>query len=146
MPKAKLKAKKKEHPDVVVRMSHHQLRVLEQALDIFTRICIGQLHEVAHVVSSYLPKEFKGDMWEMRKELDRLTSAYLGLSPGASFGIPSDKVHDDAKIAYDLEKTFQKHIAVVEDHDRWSVWHNGNLLHLGSESCAKVEVDDERTK
>ncbi len=55
-------------------------------------------------------------------------------------GIANANVHKDVKTMYDLEKSIQKGVATAENHGSWSVWHDGDILHLGDEPVAKVVI------
>lgn len=114
-----------------------QLRFLEKALNIMTRIGIGQFDVVGETIDlefeKYLP-EGNRSYWNLKYNwFDPMKKALLGFDGGASYGICSPEVSDRTKVTYDMQKSIQKVIATVDKHNEMSVWHDGDLLHLGSE-------------
>lgn len=127
--------------DATLHCSIKQMRVLIGALELYMRICLGQLDAVGHALAENLAGRFApvDKRHEFRERMDSLKQEYLNLERNSSLGISSGEVSDHAKIGYDLMKTLQKFVAVTEQHDSGSVWHNGNILKLGSEPPATIE-------
>lgn len=114
-----------------------QLQIIEEALDQYTRVGIAQLEIVAENIVRFFPDNGL-NYWGLRENcFDPIKQKLFGYGSGASHGIGSPKVSDRAKIGYDLQKTIQKALAEEEKHHESSVWHHGNILHLGSEPVAK---------
>jgi hypothetical protein len=132
---------------VNLTLTRQQLRLIESALELYMRLGIGQLEIVGEKLLMELFYKMFKDRYSSSKEIEDkflrpMKQEMFGFGPGASFGISSDKVHDGVKIGYDLQKVIQKHIATVEDHHKYSVWHDGPMLHLGSEPIAEIsEID-----
>ena len=127
-----------------VELTHKQLRVIANLLELGTRIGIGQFDEVGRTIEEMhhnnLDKDaWIGLYWDLRNTLfDPLKKKLLGFDGGASYGIANEKVCNEAKIAYDMMKAMQQVIAKEEDHSSSSVWHNGDSLHLGSEPTLNI--------
>jgi len=124
-----------------MEVSKKQLLIIEKALDLYLRVGIGQVEIVAEILNEMFPEKTKDvSQWDMKKKyLDPMKEELFGLSGGGSFGICNDVVSDNAKIAYDLNKTIQKFIATKDNHSETSVWHDGNLLKLGSEPVVVIK-------
>ena len=117
-----------------------QLKVVEEALDLYSRVGIGQTEIVKEVLFRFFYDAKKLVQWEKIKCLcDEIKHTLFGFVSGQSYGIAQKEVDDRVKIAYDLDKTIQKQIATDDQHSQMSVWHHGNILHLGSEPLAKIE-------
>lgn len=120
-----------------------QLKVVEEALDLYTRVGMGQTEIVKETLFNLFYSDFKKithEQWDKIKQLcDEIKNVLFDFASGQSYGIANKEVNDKAKIAYDLDKTIQKQIAADDNHRQISVWHHGNILHLGSEILAKIE-------
>ena len=117
-----------------------QLKILEDALDLYTRVGIGQLEIIGEKLNTLFPSGKHATIpWKLKeKYLNKIKMEFFEFQSGQSYGIGHQKVSDKAKIGYDLQKTIQKTIAEKDDHNRMSVWHDGNILKLGSEPLAKI--------
>lgn len=124
-----------------LHLTDKQIKVIISALDNYSRIGIGQLEDIANIIQELHPKLTQHDFisYDIKKSyLDPLKEKLWGFKYGASYGITNEKVHNNAKIAYDIQKTLQLYIAAKENHMKGSVWFDGNLLHLGSEPLATI--------
>ncbi|MBD3262336.1 MAG: hypothetical protein GF334_11845 [Candidatus Altiarchaeales archaeon] len=87
-----------------VHVTEEQLSLLTKALELWGRLCMGQIEEAA------LPEIFVDrldDFAQTKEELRRLVSLMTGMdSPTASHGIRSDKVHPSGRVAWDMYKAF----------------------------------------
>lgn len=121
-------------------LTKNQLRIIEQALEIYMRISIGHFEEISHLFMNLHP-----ELDLVRHELD---DKYLTPMKEEIFGFKNgnigiSKAPDKAKVAYDMQKVIQRLIATVEDHHKYSVWHDGPIMHYGSEPIAEIgERDD----
>ena len=123
-----------------ISLNHQQLRVIERALDLYSRVGIGQFEIVAEAIFCLLTDRMKDkNNWEITQKFLDSMKVCLGFPVNGSLGITCEEVSDDAKIAYDMEKVIQKKIATVEDHEQYSVWHRGSM-HLGSQQ--DIEIKD----
>lgn len=131
--------------EILLKLNTKQARLLEKILDLYVRIGIGQFEEIAQTINSLFDInsnnfELQGNLaLELMKVLKR---QLLGYDNG-NIGISNEKVKNDVKVAYDLAKVLQKGIAVTEDHKSYSVWHDGAILHLGSEPIASISSKKE---
>jgi len=134
-----------------VTLTLKQLMVIEESLNLRTRIGIGQFDCIGDVIENDFSDKNErhhltlGKYWDVRRKyLDPMKQELLGFISGESYGIASPEVSDRAKISYDMQKSFQQVIAKEIDYQSTSVWHNGDILHLGSEpriSLTKIKDD-----
>ena len=129
-----------------ITVNEKQARAIERALDLMTRLGLGQVREVI----DYLPDGYQRPYALLPREPDRdkiLDSLLevvqeLGFHGfGHSYGVGHENVPDEAMIAYDLGAVMRNAIhSLRDDEDKhFSVWGN-KPLHYGSEPLAKVEV------
>lgn len=125
-----------------ISFTKKQLRVLESALNLVTRLGLGQIDCVGEFLDHHANRKKNPNFpsyWDMRNDVfDPLKKKLFGFEGGASYGVGNPEVHDDSHIAYDIQKTIQKTIATEEKHESHSVWHNGDILHYGSEPRIKI--------
>lgn len=131
-----------------LKLNPRQAKVVVAALDVLTRIGMGQLEIVAeHVHEPMIPDEAMNA--QRRRQLaskairQRMIEAkvLLGHHPKGSYGIGHSNTTEESKIAYDLECVLRRAIAKAENHDANSVWHH-DPMHYGPEPLATVEVSD----
>jgi len=93
-------------------ISEKQARVIMDALELFTRIGIGQLQEVLRH-PQYQNKIFDDE--KVYREsvvlLDQIKKILTGHGPNSSYGIACTEVHDDSNIAYDLLQVIRHRLA-----------------------------------
>ena len=129
---------------VSIEMNMNQAKLLIRALDLYSRIGIGQIEEIENLFRfHYSDEEYYNSekSMEIERLLHEVKFEMFGLASNASYGITNDKVPDDFKVAYDMIKSLQRPIAIEENHHDFSVWRDGNILHLGSEEFIKVKVE-----
>ncbi|MBD2505613.1 hypothetical protein [Anabaena azotica] len=88
-------------------LNDEQLTVISKACELFARIHMGQLEEVAWLFSS-LSEERYQELTETLKELNTLITQ---MPKQAHFGIRSEQVPQIAKSAYDIHQVIQHHLA-----------------------------------
>lgn len=96
-----------------LEITEHQAQTLVDALDLYSRIGLGQFLEVADV---YVHAHDVSQ--EEREELEiRLTQAKaaVGHPRNGSFGIHSREVPDAFRVAWDLQKVIRHRLAVDRD-------------------------------
>lgn len=134
--------KKKMDKTYTITLNHKQLRVLEEALDLHTRISIGQLDIVSEFLCNKFFNKFSEKnltQWDIKEgHLDPLKERLFGLQRGASYGIGSPEVSEDGKVAYEMSKKCQNTIAKVEGHRDYSVWRH-EPLKLSNEPLITIE-------
>ena len=126
-----------------LKLTPKQAHLVEKALDFYSRIGIGQWHELINVINEMmtngsLPASTDGVRRDDRFEraLRDAKMSHLGLARDSHFGISHPKVGDDIKVAYDVSVVLRRVIATVEEHQPYSVWHD-KPLHLGTEPLAE---------
>ena len=98
--------------EVTLKLTEKQAEVVVAALDLYSRILIGQTEEVERVYR-WLP----GDRLSLKKLqtakhlLDDVKHVLWGFLPGSSYGIHHPDVHDDARKAFDLQQVIRNTIA-----------------------------------
>jgi len=115
-----------------IEVSDEQAYVIVEALDLFSRVLIGQAEEVGGVMSMYsvnmLDSEVVGDVGKQYTQHKPDKKAYdahhdfsdairslkhnlLGIHSNGSYGIHSGAVHDNARVAYDVQQVLRNHLA-----------------------------------
>lgn len=118
---------------MTITLTTKQAHVLVNALDIYSRIGLGQTEALAQGLQELHPGIHYWDI--VHKHTDPIKQELFGFTGGASYGVGNPKVSDAASIAYDLQCVIRKCVAQVEDHSTSSVWHS-EPLHYGSEPLA----------
>jgi len=94
-------------------MTERQAQVLVNALDLYSRIGMGQLAEVAHVLRMNVIGNPSGTV-EALDSVERLTreaaSRWMGGS-GGYYGIASEKISDVFRVAWDLQQVIRYRLA-----------------------------------
>ena len=83
--------------------SPEQVRVILQALDIYSRIGAGQLDPIACLFIG----EKRVDLEKLRESLIGAETAITGLPPHAYFGISCKEVPERYKVAYDMQQVIR---------------------------------------
>lgn len=91
----------------VVEFTKEQLRVMATGLEFYSRFLAGQwrLPDSMEFKEYELQDKYSG-FWEKRnyveEQLNILKAHFTGLPLNASYGIGSENLHEDARVAYDL--------------------------------------------
>ena len=115
-----------------IEISDEQAYVIVEALDLFSRVLIGQAEEVGSVMNKYsvnmLDSEVVGDVgkqytqhkpdkkaWDAHHDFTdgvrELKHSILGIHKNGSYGIHSEEVHDNSRVAYDMLQAVRNHLA-----------------------------------
>ena len=115
-----------------IEISEEQAYVIVEALDLFSRVLIGQVEEVGGVMNKYnvnmLDGEIVGDVGKQYTQHKPDKKAYdahhdftdairslkhnlLGIHSNGSYGIHSNVVHDNARVAYDVQQVLRNYLA-----------------------------------
>lgn len=115
-----------------LELSDEQAAVLVEALDLYSRCLIGQADEVGSVMSMYsvnmLNNEVVGAIGKQytqhkpdKKAYDahhdftdairKLKQDILGIHSNGSYGIHSEFIHDNARVAYDVLQVVRNYLA-----------------------------------
>ena len=125
------------HPKVHLTLTIPQARAVAEALEIYMRLGLGQVHMVAEMVAdgSIPIKAGSRDKPEMDAihnvaALCNEIGRELGFQPGESYGVGNRVVSDKAHRAYEIEKVVKKALAMHDgpnqtfrgvDHDGLTV-------------------------
>lgn len=88
-------------------LSKSQAETLIRALDLYTRIGLGQLEEIAHMFAFEISPDEKD---RLRAHLDQ-AKLVLGHPANGSHGINSIEVDDDFRAAYDIQQVVRHRLA-----------------------------------
>jgi hypothetical protein len=96
-------------------LTERQARVITEALDLFSRIGMGQLEEIAHILGSYTkPSESSSLLPERLEEVKRLAREASNVWTGNHFGcrgISSEEIGDTFRVAWDLHQVIRHRLA-----------------------------------
>lgn len=105
----------KTQAEYTIKLNHEQLAVLEQALNLHSRLSLGQIWSVAEFFEYQFPKLLKErdiTHWDMRYEFaDQWANKLFGFLPGESYGVGCPQVPESGSIAYEMQKCIQNAIA-----------------------------------
>lgn len=95
----------------LLEINEEHAKVIIEALDVFSRIHMGQLNIIAEQLnfSNFFNKTNIHNT-DFRKKIDEL-KAIIGLSSSGHLGIRSEVVHEDAKVAYDIQQIIRHKLA-----------------------------------
>lgn len=98
-----------------LELTSKQADVLVSALDLYSRILIGQFEEIAHLSLVHnvdmLPEKMMERHHQFSDELRKLKERLLAIPRNGSFGIHSKKVSDLARVAYDIQQVVRNALA-----------------------------------
>lgn len=115
-----------------IELSDEQAYVIVEALDLFSRVLIGQSEEVGSVMNKYsvnmLDSEVVGEVGKQYTQhkpnrhaydahhdftdaIRSLKHSLLGIHSNGSYGIHSEAVHDNARVAYDIQQVLRHYLA-----------------------------------
>lgn len=98
-----------------LELTGKQADVLVSALDLYSRILIGQFEEIAHLSLVYnvdmLPENMMERHHQFSDELRKLKERLLAIPRNGSFGIHSREVNDAARVAYDIQQVVRNALA-----------------------------------
>jgi len=115
-----------------IEISDEQAYVIVESLDLFSRVLIGQAEEVGSVMNKYnvnmLDSEVVGSVGKQYTQhkpdkhaydahhdfsdaIRSLKHSLLGIHSNGSYGIHSEVVHDNARVAYDVQQVLRNHLA-----------------------------------
>jgi hypothetical protein len=95
-------------------LSPEQANVLVKALDLYSRVLMGQLEEVVNIIphSGKAYEHATGEDRQTARELIRQVKDYLfKLSAGSFHGIHSDDIGESPKVAWDLLQVIRHHLS-----------------------------------
>ncbi len=143
---AKKKKQEPPAPRFVLNLSESQAQVLVAALDFYSRIGIGSLHEVEGLISreAHCRKDACHDA--VRNALDFVKRELYGLEANAGFGIFHKDVPDKFKVAWDLQQVIRHKIAWTANPAGGFGVNYHEPMKSGSEQLATMDVATELEK
>lgn len=147
----KPKRKRKKKPEkaepaeqqFVLTLTASQAQTLVEALDMFSRIGIGQIHEVENVVTRYGMDRKEHNYEAVRNALDFVRRELMGFEPGGSYGIFHKKVHNVFKDAWDLQQVIRYVLAWTKNPEGGFGVNFHDPLKSGESPLATMEVKQE---
>lgn len=128
-----------------LKLTTQQAHVVIQALDLFSRLGMGQFEIVSEVLRDIGVMRYSdADFNEKRDSTDALLDelkAVFGHPPNGSLGIMA--AVEPSRIAYDIECVLRKEIAKQEQHGSHSVWHHKPLHTAKTVPLAEVTAEEE---
>jgi hypothetical protein len=110
---------------VTIELTPEQAYAVRDALDLYTRICLGQFEEIAHlarseVIPQGLPstterQALKAQALERLEQLMAIAKGIVGHPPNGSFGIGHRHVHKSGHRAYEIKKALSRELAMFRD-------------------------------
>jgi hypothetical protein len=97
--------------EVILRLTEKQATVITTALDLYSRVLIGQVENVEEVLRWTYPKLSTEKLQTARLLLNSVKDVLWGFSPGASHGIHNPEVQDNARQAFDLLQVVRNGVA-----------------------------------
>lgn len=113
----------KEDDEVVMKMNLKQAHAVSKALDLYARVCMGQLDEIPYLVAigelspgsnGHFPTEKKIASVEQCRMMNELASSMkgvMGFTSGSSHGIGSDAVSETAHRTWEVKKVLDQTLA-----------------------------------
>jgi hypothetical protein len=100
-------------PSFNIKVSAKQADIIVRALDLYSRVQMGQLKDVAYVATEKLNSE-------LAQELKRLEPLITGLPHNAYHGIFSPQIPQRAKIAWDIQQAIRHKVS-------WTLFPEGGI-------------------
>lgn len=111
----------KDDPKYVLEATREQMVVIKKALDLFSRIHMGQLCEAQY----FGRKRTAQEQEYLRKVLDAAKVIHTGMESNAYFGIHQREIPDEARVAWDIQQVIRHKLAWdSESGDNIKTWKN----------------------
>lgn len=108
-----------------IELDDDHIRVFINAMDLFARIGMGQIEEIANI--AMMNDIYDVNQIEHVRQLCKEIKTGLHIPTNGSMGINSNKVPSQHKIAWDMQCVVRQVVAQVEGHGKHSVWHQDPL-------------------
>jgi hypothetical protein len=122
-----------------IKVSEKQVRIINAALDLYSRLLMGQWEECV------LSELHLSDNYQCEQELRRIATEYKARpSPNGFYGISNERVHDNARTAWDMQQVFRHRISWDnEPKGGWTVNFDKPMQTNPEVELAKIEKVDE---
>ena len=135
----------------VVEFTEKQIETVARGLEFYSRFLAGQweIPDAMEVKEYNLQEKYDG-FWEKRnyveEQLKILKAHFTGLNINASYGIGSNKLHKDAKIAYDtyrpIWEQFAKEYREKNPGEKWYSTYDSPGLQYSDEGRITIKVKE----
>lgn len=103
---------KRSNPAYQLTLTEGQAQVLSDALDIYSRLHMGQLDSLQEILACYSKtRPGMAPFHEIRQTLQDIEPMITGLSNHAYYGIHSPELKDTARVAWDLHRVLRHRLA-----------------------------------
>lgn len=126
---------------VTITLTERQADILVRALDLYSRIGIGQICEVRQVWNRFY-RSFQPDMDMVQRLLDHAKYAMTGFEGGASHGIGTREVNDEFKIAHEVRQQLWHDLSWHREPKGGHTVNFDPPLKYTAEPLPKVEIKD----
>jgi len=115
-----------------INFTKEQLTVTANALEFYSRFLAGQWRIPNAMKCKEFENQGKKDDFHKNKnyvenQLDALKTLFTNMPLNASYGIGSEKLHEDAKIAYDIYRPILEEFN--KDSENWNVYSSPGLTY-----------------
>lgn len=129
-----------ENVSYQITLSPKQANVLVEALDVYSRIGMGQLEIVEESIRKQYGFKYPLNIMDIIRNCLNTAKIALGHPVNGSYGIAGPDTPKSSQIAYDLQCVLRKQIADQENHGSHSVWHHDPLHTAHDVELAEVRV------
>lgn len=131
-------------PSYHLEVNSEQAHAIIKALDLFSRIGMGQMEEVEHFLSWHGVLDLRDESTvtkrdEIRSLCDQI-KVLLGHPVNGHYGIAQEAVPKACRIAYDLQCVLRQKVAGAEGEGPHSVWHHDPMHLVKDVPLAKCTV------
>ena len=120
--------------EYTIKVNVDQARIIARALDLFSRIGIGQIEMVVEEAHKMSHAKIEAPYAEIEEIVDKLKLALFGMPINASHSICSDKVDVAYREAYDILQVIRHRLA-------WDKNPNGNKMSIDFDKPTKWVSD-----
>lgn len=126
-----------------LELNSEQARTVIQALDLFSRIGMGQIEEIEHFLfwNGILGVDDLGKKEQIRNLCNQI-KILLGHPINGHAGIAQEQVPRICRLAWDIQCVLRQKVAGAEGEGAHSVWHHDPLHIVKDVPLAKCQVID----
>ncbi len=129
-----------------IKVSNKQIQIIQEALDLYSRLGMGQVDELISPFSGPL-QIYHEDHEEAKVYCEGLKRlAFPGLSTNAYYGIFGEKTAEDSKISYDLIQVMRNVVAWHQNPEGGMGVNFDKPLAASDEALCEVEYDTNKKR